>query len=224
MSTTTAPTVAAASSKPSAIRTCSTAGEPGSIRITACAPSATSTAEAIDSIPVSEVKRDEAPSSLSNPIPHTRLRRAVPAIGSPMWPRPTKPTVAPGSRGAGGSGSGTLLLDHALCDAEGLQRGRHPAVDGGLQQRLADLLLGGAVVERAADVRAELVHRFSAVSMPRLSRLRVLRSSPSRVQTAPQQYSVTSSWIGRGELGRFGSDRSTWAAPSTSRRTLRPCS
>src|ERR1700735_2954286 len=49
------------------------------------------------------------------------------------------------------------VVEDALCDPEGLEGGRYAAVDRRLQEGLADLLTGTAVVDRAADVRAELV-------------------------------------------------------------------
>ena len=53
---------------------------------------------------------------------------------------------------------GGQLVEHDLGLAEGLEARGRAAVDGGLQQRLADLLGRAAVVDRAAHVRAELVH------------------------------------------------------------------
>src|SRR5208337_299763 len=66
--------------------------------------------------------------------------------------------------------------------------------------------------------------RFRAVSMARLIRLRVLRLRPGLVQTAPQQYSVTNSCKGRLKSSAWEMAASTYSAPSTSRRTLRPAS
>ena len=76
-------------------------------------------------------------------------------IGPPMLPRPTKPIVVPGLS-TGGSALVGEVIEDLLGDAEGLQAGRHAAVDGGLQQHLLDLLLRGAVVDRPAHVAAEL--------------------------------------------------------------------
>ena len=45
--------------------------------------------------------------------------------------------------------------------------------------------------------------------MARLSMLRVLRGSSSRPHTAPQQYSVTSSWNGLLKLSEFFSALAT---------------
>ncbi len=46
--------------------------------------------------------------------------------------------------------------------------------------------------------------------------LRDFRDRPSRVQTAPQQYSVTSSWSGRLNSSAVLNERSTYSAPRTS--------
>src|SRR5262245_66488237 len=60
--------------------------------------------------------------------------------------------------------------------------------------------------------------------MPRLSRLRVLRGRPSRVHTAPQQYSVTSSCSGRLKSSALRIEFSTYSSPSTALRTASPLS
>ena len=65
-----------------------------------------------------------------------------------------------------------------------------------MQEDLADLFLGDAVVDRAAHMAAQLVLAFKIASIARLSMLRVLRDRPSRPHTAPQPCSVMKSWIG----------------------------
>src|SRR6476620_9529620 len=125
-----------------------------------------------------------------------------------MLPRPTKPIVVPGLR-TGGSALVGEVIEHLLGDAEGLQAGRHAAVHGGLQQHLLDLLLRGPLLTAPRTCAPSSVDRFSAVSMARLMRLRVLRSRPGRFQTAPQQNSVTSSCIGSRNSVPLCSERST---------------
>src|SRR5215831_17285077 len=49
------------------------------------------------------------------------------------------------------------LLEHLARDPEAVDCRRHAAVDGGLEEDLADLVLGDAVRERAAHVRLQLV-------------------------------------------------------------------
>jgi hypothetical protein len=53
---------------------------------------------------------------------------------------------------------------------------------------------------------------------------RVLRSNAGRVQTSPQAWRVIISWNSRVKSFWRDSERSTWASPSTARRTLRPSS
>jgi hypothetical protein len=60
--------------------------------------------------------------------------------------------------------------------------------------------------------------------MARFSIERCLRGSSSRPQTAPQQYSVTSSCIGMLKSSADAIDLSTYSEPSTSRRFFRPAS
>src|ERR1700730_3836362 len=67
-------------------------------------------------------------------------------MGRPMAPTPMKPTVA-----------ATLVLEDLFGAAESDHRGRHAAVDRDLQEHFLDLVLGEAVVERAADMQLELV-------------------------------------------------------------------
>src|ERR1700728_499314 len=66
--------------------------------------------------------------------------------------------------------------------------------------------------------------RFKAEIIARFSMLRVLRSSPGRPQHSPQQYVVTSSCSGRLKSSAVFSALSTYSAPNTSRRILRPFS
>src|SRR5260221_2522155 len=65
---------------------------------------------------------------------------------------------------------------------------------------------------------------LSATSMPILSTLRHLRGIPGRVQISPHAAWVASSCIGSVYWLAFFSDFSTYSAPSTSLRTLRPAS
>ena len=58
--------------------------------------------------------------------------------------------------------------------------------------------------------------------MARLSMLRVFFDSPSRPQTAPQQYSVTSSCIGRLKSSALLMDFSTNSLPRTDLRISSP--
>ena len=55
-------------------------------------------------------------------------------------------------------------------------------------------------------------------------RLRCFRLSTPRPQVPPQQYSVTISWNSRLNSSAPASARSTYSAPRTSLRTLRPIS
>src|SRR6266850_3823527 len=66
-------------------------------------------------------------------------------MGCPMRPRPMKPTVR------------TSVLEDLFGAAESGHRGGHAAIDRDLQEDLLDLVLGEAVVERAADVQLQLV-------------------------------------------------------------------
>ena len=63
---------------------------------------------------------------------------------------------------------------------------------------------------------------LSAVNIARLMRLRTLRSSPGRDHTAPQQYSVMSSWRGRLNSVARPIERSTYSSPNTLRRISSP--
>src|ERR1700680_2109567 len=64
--------------------------------------------------------------------------------------------------------------------------------------------------------------RFKMPIIARLSMLRVFRGSSSRPQTAPQQYSVTSSWNGRLKSSALRSELSTYSLPRTAWRTSKP--
>src|SRR3972149_6132535 len=66
--------------------------------------------------------------------------------------------------------------------------------------------------------------RFRAVNSASLTGLRVLRANSGRLQTRPQQYSVTSSCSGRVKSSVFPIDFFTYSAPSTSPRTTKPFS
>src|SRR5690606_4248372 len=66
--------------------------------------------------------------------------------------------------------------------------------------------------------------RVSALIMARLIVLGTLRESPGRVQTVPQQYSVTSSWRGRVKSSACSMARLTYSSPNTARRTANPSS
>src|SRR5262245_56127550 len=66
-------------------------------------------------------------------------------MGCPMTPRPMNPTVS------------TLFLEYFPGGAERDHGRRHAAVDRDLQEHFLDLVLGEAVVQRAADMELELV-------------------------------------------------------------------
>ena len=53
---------------------------------------------------------------------------------------------------------------------------------------------------------------------------RLRRSSPGRVQMLPQAYSVIICWKSALKSVVAATARSTWASPSTSRRTAMPAS
>src|SRR5262245_52318220 len=104
-------------------------------------------------LPPSAVSRARASAERSTPRTSKPAWISRAAMGRPMRPRPTKAT------GAGGS---TGLLNprflHGLArDPEAVERRRQAAVDRDLEKDLADLLLGEAVVERAADMELQLV-------------------------------------------------------------------
>src|SRR3546814_1713767 len=63
--------------------------------------------------------------------------------------------------------------------------------------------------------------RLSALSMAILSMLRILSGSPSRPQTAPQQYSVTNRCIGMLKSSAAAKDFSTKSLPRTLLRIAR---
>src|SRR3954463_8146773 len=143
-----------ASSSPSSRSTERTIFEFGSMRTTPSAPCATSVTAPTTVAPLFPTA-SRACSETSKPRTEYPAAMRLSTIGPPMLPRPTKPIVVPGLR-TGGSALVGEVIEHLLRDAEGLQAGRHAAVHGGLQQHLLDLLLRGAVVDRPADVRAEL--------------------------------------------------------------------
>src|ERR1700733_14279052 len=66
--------------------------------------------------------------------------------------------------------------------------------------------------------------RLRQLIIARLSMLRILCGKPSRPHTAPQQYSVVSSCIGRLKSSAAAIDFSTYSAPSTDLRIARPFS
>ena len=63
-----------------------------------------------------------------------------------------------------------------------------------------------------------------AVSAVSVTMLRVWRSRPPRDHTSPHAARVMKSWNGAVSSVAFAIARSTWASPSTARRTPVPCS
>ncbi len=130
-------------------------------------------------------------------------------------------------RGAGRSARGRAvqLVEDALRDREGAVGGRHAGVDAGLQEDLADLLARQVVGERRADVHLQLVllaerreraeHEQGGGSGGR---------APAGSRRCPHAARVMYSWKGcvNGVVAAIA--RSTWASPSTSRRTFMPAS
>ena len=77
------------------------------------------------------------------------------------------------------------LVDHALRDGEGAVGRGHTAVDGALEEHLADLVRREPVSQGGADVHLELVLAPRATSAVSVIMLRVRRSRPGRDQTSP---------------------------------------
>jgi hypothetical protein len=88
------------------------------------------------------------------------------------------------------------VLEDAAGHAEGRKPGRHADIDGHLEQALLISPCVTPFVIAAQMWPAKASGRFSAASMPILRMLRLRRSSQGRAQTAPQQNSVTRSYIG----------------------------
>ncbi len=78
-----------------------------------------------------------------------------------------------------------LRLQDPLGDGEPVVGGRHPAVDGALQDHLADLVGGSPLVRAARTCSANSSQCPSASSAVSVVTLRIRRSSPGRVQTLP---------------------------------------
>src|SRR5215471_12298123 len=72
-----------------------------------------------------------------------------------MRPRPTNAIAAPGASSP--SAIRAELVDHGRSGAKRVERRGQAAVDGSLEEHLADLDRRDAVAERAAHVRGELV-------------------------------------------------------------------
>src|SRR6185437_8183380 len=94
--------------------------------------------------------------SLTLSVKPARCRHA--AIGQPMLPTPTKPTLGfPGGLSAMLLGGlrllGVDLLEHLRGGLEGIEAGRNAAIDPRLQQDLLDLVARHAVGQRAAYVQ-----------------------------------------------------------------------
>src|SRR5262252_3763832 len=66
--------------------------------------------------------------------------------------------------------------------------------------------------------------RLSATIMAIVSRLRVWRGKPGRVQISPQAFRVMKSWNSRLNSVVEATARSTYSSPRTARRTFIPCS
>src|SRR5256885_1902675 len=87
----------------------------------------------------------------------SRMTRACPAacsrwaMGWPIIPRPMNPMVVMLRA------SDVHLFEDFRSHAEGVDGGRHAAVDGGLQEDLLDLFLGQAVVDGAAHMQLEFM-------------------------------------------------------------------
>src|SRR5260370_20879689 len=87
--------------------------------------------------------------------------------------------------------------EHLARDSKTVDAGGDAGIDSHLHEDFANLVLGHAVDQGAPLIcTRNSCGRFRIEIIARLSMLRVLRGNSSRPHTAPQQYSVTSSWNG----------------------------
>src|SRR5262249_3311820 len=144
----------AAAALPAPSSTSRTAAPFGSMVIRIALPSAASAGAAKGWPPCRcSASRAAAERSLPRTANPASTRRR--GIARPI--RPSPPRGSGAAPRAGGPSVKPHLLQHLACDAEAVEGGRHAAIDGDLQEDLAQLVLGHAVVDRAAHMQAQLM-------------------------------------------------------------------